>query len=109
MWMTAWVGIAVERRARGRWMVLVCGSLLCFGAAEGVRQWYMRPLAIARSSQVLRTSPHNLAPSVGELSALEVVHLKGWHRRWIRLASAGGQEGWVAADALVPILRPSRE
>jgi hypothetical protein len=107
IWVAAWGALALERRVRGRWLVLIVGALLIFASSEGLNRWYARPLAVVETSQLMRLVPHERAPGVGELARLEVVEPLEEQRGWVLLASASGQKGWVPATALIPISQPS--
>ncbi|MDH5282469.1 MAG: hypothetical protein OEW80_01145, partial [Gemmatimonadota bacterium] len=108
-WIVGWGAVALERRIRGRWLVLIAGSLLLFTASAGLRRWYDRPLAVAEAGQALRLAPHERAPGVGELGIMEVVEPLEERRGWVLLESAGGQEGWVPAADLVAIPRAAAQ
>ncbi|TFG48634.1 MAG: hypothetical protein E4H38_06175, partial [Gemmatimonadales bacterium] len=101
IWVTGWGALALERRVRGRWLVLLAGALLAFALGEGLGRWYARPLAVVETSQLMRLAPHERAPGVGELAMLEVVEPLDELRGWVLLESAGGQKGWIPATALI--------
>jgi len=102
IWVTGWAALALERRVRGRWLVLLAGGLLAFGMGEGLSRWYARPLAVVETGQLMRLAPHERAPGVGELAMLEVVEPLQELRGWVLLEAAGGQQGWIPATALIP-------
>jgi hypothetical protein len=87
--------------------VIIAGSLVLFAAGAGLRHWYARPLAVAKSSGALRLAPHELAPGVGELASMEVVAPLEERRGWVRLETGSGDEGWVPASDLVTIPQPA--
>jgi hypothetical protein len=106
IWVTGWAALALERRVRGRWLVLLAGAFLAFAMSEGLNRWYARPLAVVETSQLMRLAPHERAPGVGELARLEVVEPLEERRGWMLLESASGQKGWIPAAALIPFSAP---
>jgi len=107
VWLVGWGGVVWTRRFRGRWVVLLAGGLVLFGASLSLAHWYRLPVAVAAGNATLRLSPHELAPAVGEVPALGAVRLELERGAWYRVEAAGGGEGWMRGEDLEPILRPS--
>ena len=106
VWLVGWGGVLWTRGFRGRWAVLLAGGLVLFGASLALARWYRLPVAVAAGNAVLRLSPHELAPTVGEVPALGAVRLELERGAWYRVEAAGGGEGWMRAEDLEPVLRP---
>lgn len=101
-WGIGWIGAAVSRRIRGRWLVLIGGGVVLYAGATALSHWYRRPVAVLAANQVLRLSPHELAPPAGEVARLGTVILGERRGAWVRVAAQGGQEGWIQGQELRP-------
>lgn len=108
VWLVGWAGVVWTRRLRGRWVVLLAGGLVLFCASLALARWYRLPVAVAAGNAVLRLSPHELAPTVGEVPALGAVRLELERGAWYRVEAAGGQEGWMRAEDLEPVSHPGQ-
>jgi hypothetical protein len=108
IWLVGWTGVLWTRRLKGRWIVLLSGAVLLFGAGIALAWWYRAPVAVAATNSVLRLSPHELAPAVGEVPALGAVRLELARGIWYRVEATGGQEGWMRAEDLEPVSRVGR-
>lgn len=101
-WGVGWVGAAWSRGLRGRWLVLIGGGVVLFAGAAALSHWYRRPVAVLAANQVLRLSPHELAPPAGEVARLGTVILGERRGAWVRVVAQGGQEGWIPGQELRP-------
>lgn len=101
-WTAGWLGALATRSLQGRWLVLVGGGVILLGAGTALGRWYRRPVAVLTANQVLRLSPHEQAPPAGEVARLGTVLLGERRGGWVRVAAAGGQEGWLPVPALRP-------
>lgn len=108
VWLVGWGGILIGRRFRGRWIVLLGGGALLFAGSVGLNRWYQAPVAVAAANATLRMSPHELAPSVGEVPELGAVRVQLARGNWYRVAATGGQEGWMRAEDLEPVIRQAK-
>jgi len=108
VWLAGWAGILWARSFRGRWVVLLAGGALLFGVSAALDRWYRVPVAVATVNASLRLSPHELAPAVGEVPHLGAVRVQLARGVWYRVEAAGGQEGWMRAEDLEPVIRPAR-
>jgi oxygen tolerance protein BatD len=104
-WIAGWLGMAAAGRARGRWLVVLAGAALVGGFGATLDRWYHRPLAVVRSGGSLRRSPHELAPTVGELPRLAVVLERGDRGAWLEVIDAEGRRGWIKRELLSPVGR----
>jgi hypothetical protein len=102
-WLVGWAGIMWSRRLRGRWAVLLAGGALLAAAAAGVEHWYSARIAVVRVNQLLRLSPHELAPAVGEVPRLGTVHLSQARGDWVLVDAGASQRGWLRKDGLEPL------
>jgi hypothetical protein len=102
-WLAGWAGILWMRQFRGRWVVLLLGGALLIFLAEALGRWYSIPLAILSNNEQLRLSPHELAPTVGEVSRLGTVRMGPGRGIWIQVDAGAGQRGWLRRDGLQPL------
>jgi tetratricopeptide (TPR) repeat protein len=105
-WLAGWGGVWWTRRLRGRWLVLLAGGVVFLGAGASLERWYQRPVAVITGNSVLRLSPHELAPAVGEVPALGTVRIEAERGPWYRVRAPGGQVGWIRNGAVAPVSRP---
>lgn len=101
-WVVGWTGAALTRGLSGRWLVLIGGGVILFGAASALSRWYRRPVAVLAANQVLRLSPHEQAPPAGEVARLGTVLLGERRGAWVRVTAQGGQDGWLLGRELRP-------
>jgi hypothetical protein len=83
--------------------VLLAGGALLAAAAAGVEHWYSARIAVVRVNQLLRLSPHELAPAVGEVPRLGTVHLSQARGDWVLVDAGASQRGWLRKDGLEPL------
>jgi hypothetical protein len=102
-WLAGWAGILWTRRIDGRWVVLLGAGALLIGGSTMLRGWYARPTAVVTVNTVLRLSPSDLAPSVGEVPRLGAVRLEASRGPWVRVVGPGGQEGWLHTEETAPV------
>lgn len=108
VWFAGWAGILIGRKFRGRWIVLLGGAVVLFSGSETLTYWYESPVAVAAANATLRMSPHELAPSVGEVPELGAVRVQLTRGPWYRVTATGGQEGWMRAEDLEPVIRRTK-
>jgi BatD DUF11 like domain len=106
VWLAGWLGVLWTGRFRGRWLVLLAGGVLLFGASSALGRWYRQPVAVVAGNASLRLSPHELAPTVGEVPTLGAVRLELARGAWFRVAAAGGEAGWIRAENLEALSLP---
>jgi hypothetical protein len=106
-WLVAWGGILWTRRFRGRWIVLLAGGALFLALGTGLAFWYHDPTAVVASNAVLRLSPHELAPAVGEVTKLGAVKLEAQRGPWWKVRAPGGRIGWIRESDLAPLRHPA--
>lgn len=102
VWLAGWGGTIASRGIRGRWLVLIVAGAISAGAGLALANWYRRPVAVLAGNGVLRLSPHEQAPSSGEVAKLGTVLLAERRGAWMRVEAAGGQAGWLPAGDLRP-------
>jgi hypothetical protein len=105
-WFAGWGGALWHRKLRGRWLVLLGGGLALLGAASALRRYYADPVAVVAHNAVLRLSPHELAPAIGEVPGLGAVRLAARRGGWYEVEAPGGQRGWIRQDEVAPVPRP---
>lgn len=105
-WLAAWGGILWTRRMRGRWLVLLAGGALLLALGGGLAWWYHDPTAVVANNAVLRLSPHELAPGVGEVSRLGAVKIEAERGAWSKVRAPGGRVGWIRMSDLAPLALP---
>jgi tetratricopeptide (TPR) repeat protein len=108
VWLAGWVGVLWGRRFSGRWVVLLVGAVALFGVSAALSRRYRAPVAVASANAALRLSPHELAPAVGEVPQLGAVRVQLARGAWYRVEASGGQEGWMRAEDLEPVIRPAK-
>ncbi len=106
LWFAGWGGVLWTREWKGRWLVLLGAAAVLAGAGALLQRHYANPIAIAAANQQLRLSPHELAPAVGEVTALGTVALEERRGDWVRVVVSGGPRGWLEVRSLVPVAGP---
>jgi hypothetical protein len=96
-WLAGWGGLAVERRLRGRWVVVLVASLLIAGGGYWLRASNARPLAIVLADGSLALSPHERAPAVVATAKGNAVMIVRQDGGWFLVEDADGHEGWIQA------------
>ncbi|MFI5209999.1 MAG: BatD family protein [Gemmatimonadales bacterium] len=99
-WLAGWGGIVVERRVRGRWLVVVVASLLIVAGAWWLRERNARPMGIVLADGSLALSPHERAPAVvttAKGNAVRIISLDGG---WYLVEDVDGHEGWIQGSRL---------
>ncbi len=107
-WLVAWAGILWTRRFQGRWLVLLVGGGLVLALGVGLGRWYRDATAVVNNNTVLRLSPHELAPAVGEVAKLGAVRVDIMRAGWWRVEAPGGQIGWIRESDLAPVIIPAQ-
>lgn len=96
-WMAGWIGLAVERQVRGRWLVVLGASLLIGGAAWWLRVHNTEPVAIVLADGPLTMSPHERAPAVVATAKGNAVRIMSRDGSWFLVRDVDGHEGWIQA------------
>jgi hypothetical protein len=102
-WLSGWIGVIWSREFRGRWAVLLAGGALLALVSVGLDHWYRSPVAVVAINDQLRLSPHELAPTTGEITRLQTVRLETVRGRWAQVDAGAGQRGWIRQESVQPV------
>lgn len=96
-WLVGWAGIAIERRFRGRWLLVLGAAIIVGGAGEIVEIREARPLGIVVADANLTLSPHERAPVVTGAARGNAVRIERQESGWLLVQDAAGHTGWLPA------------
>ena len=99
-WLAGWFGLAVERRLRGRWLVVLVASLLIAASAWWLRDRNARPMGIVLADGSLALSPHERAPAVVTTVKGNAVRIIRRDGGWYLVEDVEGHEGWIQGTRL---------
>jgi hypothetical protein len=103
VWTLGWAGLALSRRVRGRWLIVLAGAVVLIGAAEGLRWWYARPVAVVISEGAMLVSPSERAPRVTTLPKQTSVLVRETRAAWALVEDGSGNRGWTESSGLIPL------
>ena len=104
LWLVGWLGLALAWPGRGRWWMLVAAGLVAGAGAWGLRHAHAQSLAVVRTEGPARLSPYGSAPGSRSLPIGTAVHPERRRGSWVMVRAATGEEGWMPADALAPVV-----
>ncbi|MGH7590507.1 MAG: hypothetical protein ACREL2_03630, partial [Gemmatimonadales bacterium] len=104
LWSVGWLGLLFASAARGRWWMLVSAGAVVAVAAWGMARHDAKPLAVVRMEGPVRVSPYGSAPPSRSLPVGTAVRPERRRGGWVLVQSATGDEGWIPADALAPVV-----
>jgi len=102
-WLVGWVGLAVARRSRRRWRLLLALGVLLAGGAALVGWWDARPRGIISRDVPLAVSPHGRAPELQQTPAGTTVWLVEERPGWALVQTPNDRRGWVPRPALLVV------
>jgi hypothetical protein len=103
VWTLGWAGLAVSRRVRGRWLIMLGCAATFIGAAEGLRWWYARPVAVVINEGAMLVSPSERAPRVTTLPKETSVLVRETRAGWALVEDGSGHRGWTERSGLIPL------
>jgi hypothetical protein len=95
LWLATWIGVALSRRWRGRWVVVACGAGIALLAAGWLAREGERPLGLVATAAPLRVSPHGRAPGSRDLPVGTAVRPTTRRADWTLVRAATGEVGWI--------------
>jgi hypothetical protein len=96
-WLAGWIGIGVERRWRGRWLVVLAVGVVAAVGAATVEKRESHPIGIIVADASITISPHERAPVVTAASRGNAVRIEREEGGWLLIVDANGQTGWLPA------------
>ena len=103
VWTLGWAGLAVSRRVRGRWLIMLGCAAAFIGGAEGLRWWYARPVAVVINEGAMLVSPSERAPKVTTLPKETSVLIRETRAGWALVEDGSGHRGWTERSGLIPL------
>jgi len=94
-WLAGWGGLAMERRLRGRWLVVLVASVLIAASAWWLRDRIAQPMGIVLADGSLALSPHERAPAVVTTAKGNAVRIIRRDGGWYLVQDVEGHEGWI--------------
>lgn len=104
LWVVGWLGLLLASGARGRWWMLVSVGIIVGAVSWGMARSEAVPLAVVRAAGPVRVSPYGSAPPSRSLPVGTAVRPERRRGGWVLVRAATGDEGWIPADALAPVV-----
>ncbi|HTO74229.1 MAG TPA: BatD family protein, partial [Gemmatimonadales bacterium] len=96
-WIIGWIGIAVERHWRGRWLLVLAGGAVVGALAIAVQARQSQPIGVVLADANVTLSPHERAPVVAATRRGYAVRIERQESGWLLVEDLAGHTGWLPA------------